>query len=160
MSANDANLGLSGQVHALLKDQYGFIKYENVGPNVVTVIGREYTVRGLTSTSAIAFKWVGIGTNAGGEATTDTSLGSECVSLGGSRTSCIPTITTVTSNNDTAQFIVTFTFTGNLNVSESGVFNNSTFPSGNILCRKTFAVIPCQNGDQLTITWKVTASSS
>jgi hypothetical protein len=151
--------GLSGQVAMVLRDRYGFIKEERDGPNVITVKGREQTVRNLSNQTGTAFGYMAIGIGTVTEASTDTTLTSEVTAGGGARAATLKSITTVTSAYDTAQFITTYTFTGSYNITESGVFNNTIGGSPNdMLCRKTFTSIPVQNGDQLTVTWKVTAS--
>jgi hypothetical protein len=160
MYPHKENFGLAGQVYTLLHNRYGFLKEERLGPNMVTNKGEEQTVRCLSNQTGTAFGWIGIGTNSGGEAETNTTLGAEITTGGGVRSVATKTITTVTSANDTANFVCIWTFSASFNVTESGVFNNVAYPSGDMLCRKVFAAIPVQSGDQLTITWRVTAASS
>jgi len=155
----DTACGLSGQVHSILRDRMGFIKEERFGPNTVVTKGKENVVRLMSSQSGVPFKWVGIGTASTGVTSTDASLGAEIVTYGGVRTLSTQSITTVYSSNDSAQFVAVWTFSGSLNVAESGIFNNSSSLAGDMLCRQTFTAIPVQSGDQLTITWKVTATS-
>ena len=151
--------GLSGYVHAILKDKYGFVKEEREGPNVIVHKGREDTVRLLASvTPPTAFQWVAIGTGAVAATTLDATLGTELTALGGGKYIGARTITTQTSANDTAQYVTMWTFSGTTTVSESGIFNNATASTGDMLCLQVFTGIPVQNGDILTITWLIKAT--
>jgi hypothetical protein len=155
MPQNDT-FGLHGQVNMVLRDQYGYIKEERDGPNTITIKGREQTVRNLSNQTGTAFGYTAIGTGTVTETVNDTTLGAEVAAGGGQRTAATKSITTVSSANDTAQFVTTYNFTSSYTVTESGIFTATA--AGDMLCRKTFASIAVQNGDQLTLTWKVTAS--
>lgn len=148
--------GLNGQVNMVLRDRYGFIKEERDGPNIITSKGREQTVRNLSNQTGTAYGYMAIGTGATAEQTVDTQLQTEIAASGGARAATLKSIvTTGTTASDTAQFITTYSFTGSYNVTESGLFTLTA--AGDMLCRKTFTAIPCNNGDQLTVTWKIQA---
>jgi hypothetical protein len=62
---------------------------------------------------------------------------------------------TTTQANDTGQWVTTFTFTGALALTESGVFNAIYATGGDMLAYQDFSVLNVANGDTLQITWKV-----
>ena len=112
----------------------------------------------LTDVGGTAFDYIAIGTGVVAEDHTDTALGTEISSGGGSRTAGTGTRVTTTYTNDTAQLVVTFNFTASFAVTESGVFNAASGPT--MLCRKTFSAINVGNGDSLQVTWKIVVSAS
>jgi hypothetical protein len=63
---------------------------------------------------------------------------------------------TTTTTNDTAQLTNTFSVTGTVAVTESGVLNAAS--TGTLLCRQVFTAINVVSGDSLALTWKVQAS--
>jgi hypothetical protein len=75
---------------------------------------------------------------------------------GGQRASATRTQVTTTVTNDTAQYAVTWTFTGSFAVTECGVLNNSV--GGTLLARQVFSAINVISGDTLSITYKVAVS--
>jgi hypothetical protein len=60
---------------------------------------------------------------------------------------------TTTITNDTAQITKTFTVTGTVAVTESGVFNASS--GATLLAHQVFSAINVASGDSLQITWKI-----
>lgn len=108
-------------------------------------------LQGSGSPAAPDYIAVGTGTNAFSAA--DTTLQTETATSGLSRAQGTVSLVTTTQTNDTAQVTKTFTVTGTVAVTESGVLNASS--SGTLLCRQTFSAINVVNGDSLQITWKV-----
>lgn len=103
-----------------------------------------------------AFTWIAVGTGVTGASNADTTLGTETSTSGLARANSTATRVTTTVTNDTAQLVNTFTVTGTVAVTESGVLNASS--AGTLLCRQTFSAINVANGDSLQITWKVKAA--
>lgn len=111
-------------------------------------------LNGSGSPAAATYIAVGTGTNAANVA--DTTLQTESATAGLSRASATVSLVTTTVTNDTAQMLVTFTVTGTVAVTESGVLNAAS--TGTLLCRQVFSAINVVNGDSLQITWKVKAA--
>lgn len=103
--------------------------------------------------SEAAFTYIAVGTGTTAAAVTDTTLETETAASGLSRAAATVSRQTTDVTNDTARLTRTFTVTGTVAVTESGVFNAAS--SGVLLCRQTFSAINVVNGDQLTITWDI-----
>jgi len=99
-----------------------------------------------------AFTYIAIGTGTTAASTADTILETEITTDGGERASATCSRVTTAQTNDTAQDVVTFTFTGSFAVTESGVLNASS--SGVLLARQVFSAINVASGDSLQVTWK------
>jgi len=124
--------------------------------NVITNVGKaELSKLSLLGAGGTAFSQIAIGTSATAAKSTDSALGGEIVADGGQRsTASLSNVTsTIALVNDTAQLVVTYTFTNTFAITESGVFNHTA--TGVILCRQTFAAVNVVSGDTLQITWKV-----
>ena len=152
---SNEQLGLSGQVHMVLKDRYGFIKDERDGPNLVVTDGKEEVARLVGGQSGDAFTHIAIGIDNTAASAGQTTLISESTSEGAERAAADVSIITQTVSNDSAQFVNTFSFTDAFSIVESGVFNNSV--TGDMLCRQVFTALAVDNGDSLTVTWKIRA---
>ena len=149
------SLGLSGQVHIVLRDKYGFIREERYGPNLVVTDGKEEVARLISSASLSGddFEYIAIGDNATAEAAGQTALSSEISSAGGERVAGYVSIQTTSVSNDTCQFVTTYNFTASFTVQESGLFNHTS--AGDMLCRQTFTALSVSSADALTVTWKI-----
>ena len=144
---------ICGQVNMVLRDQYGYIKEERHGPNTVTDDGIEELVL-LATGSGDAFTHIALGTSTVAADVTDTSLGAEISTNGGGRDASTVSAETDDTTGDTIQLISGWSFSGALSITESGVFNDAS--AGDMLCRQVFTALPVDDGDSLTITWKVT----
>lgn len=102
--------------------------------------------------------WIAVGTGVVAVNATDTTLGTETSTSGLARATATVSLVTTTATNDTAQWLKSFTVTGTVAVTESGVLNASSV--GTLLCRQTFSAINVVNGDTLQITWKVAETSA
>jgi len=111
-------------------------------------------INGSGTPAAATYIAVGTGTTAANVA--DTTLETETAASGLSRANGSVSLVTTTVTNDTAQIVVTFTVTGTVAVTESGVLNAAS--TGTLLCRQVFSAINVVNGDSLQITWKIKAS--
>jgi hypothetical protein len=103
-----------------------------------------------------AFTYIAVGTGTTAANVADTALQTETAASGLSRANSTVSRATTTVTNDTAQDVTTFTVTGTVAVTESGVLNAAS--GGTLLCRQVFAAINVVNGDSLQITWKVKAA--
>lgn len=99
---------------------------------------------------------VGTGTNA--VAATDTTLQTETSTSGLGRATSTVSLVTVNVTNDTSQWLKSFSVTGTVAVTESGVLNAASV--GTLLCRQTFSAVNVANGDTLQVTWKITWTSA
>lgn len=103
-----------------------------------------------------AFDYIAVGTGATAANAADTTLQTETAASGLSRAQGTASRVTTTQTNDTAQVAKTFSVSGTVAVTESGLLNASS--NGVLLCRQVFSAINVVNGDSLTITWKVKAA--
>lgn len=125
--------------------------------NGVPTVGKAL-IAGLIngSGSPAAATYIAVGTGTTAFAAGDTALQTEATTSGLARAAGTISLVTTTTTNDTAQITKTFTVTGSVAVTESGVLNAAA--SGTLLCRQTFSAINVVNGDSLAITWKVAVS--
>lgn len=101
--------------------------------------------------------FIAVGTGTTAVAATDTALVTETATSGLSRAAATVSLVTTTATNDTAQWVKSFSVTGSVAVTESGVFNASSV--GTMLCRQTFSAVNVVNGDTFQVTWKIQATS-
>jgi len=106
--------------------------------------------------SEAAFTYIAVGTGTTAAAVGDTTLETETATSGLSRAAATASRVTTTQTNDTAQLTKTFTVTGSVAVTESGVLNAASV--GVLFCRQVFSAINVVNGDSLIITWKIKAA--
>lgn len=125
--------------------------------NLVTNAGFAGVASRINGSGAVnPFIYIAVGTGTNAADVTDTTLQTESSTSGLSRASSTASRVTTTVTNDTAQDVLTFTVTGTVAVTESGVLSESS--SGVLLCRQVFSAINVVNGDSLQITWKIKAS--
>ena len=146
--------GLCGHVNMVLRDSYGYLKEERDGPNTVQDGGIAEIVKLAAGEAADAFTNIAIGASETAAAVAQTTLGAEITSAGGERDVSTVTSETTNTTDDTLQLISGWNFSDDMTVTESGVFNQTA--AGDMLCRQTFTALPVDDGDSLTITWKVT----
>lgn len=125
--------------------------------NGVPTVGKAL-VAGLTmgSGAPAAATYIAVGTGTNAFAAGDTALQTETATSGLSRAAGTLSLVTTTTTNDTAQALKSFSVSGSVAVTESGMFNASSV--GTLLCRQTFSAINVVNGDTLQITWKIAYS--
>lgn len=102
--------------------------------------------------SEAAFTYIATGTGTTGANVTDTTLETELAASGLTRAAATASRVTTDVTNDTAQLLKSFSVTGTVAVTESGVLNAAS--SGVLLARQVFSAINVVNGDTLQITWK------
>ena len=144
---------MNGQVNMVVRDKFGFIKEERSGPNVVTNAGISEIVYLACGEAGNAWSHIAIGTSSTTATVGDTSLEAEITTNGGARDASTVSSEQTSTADDTIQLKSGWNFTGSLNIRESGVFNSGA--AGDMLCRQTFATLAVNDGDSLTITWKV-----
>lgn len=125
--------------------------------NLITNAGFALIAGRLNGSGApAAATYIALGTGVTAANVTDTTLQTESATSGLSRANGSVSLVTTTVTNDTAQIVNTFSVTGTVAVTESGVLNAAS--SGTLLCRQVFAAINVINGDSLQITWKIKAA--
>ena len=105
------------------------------------------------SGSPAAATYIAVGTGTSSASASDTALQTETSTSGLSRAAGTVSLVTTTVTNDTAQITKTFSVTGTVAVTESGVLNASS--SGTLLCHQVFSAINVASGDSLAVTWKI-----
>jgi hypothetical protein len=105
-----------------------------------------------------AFTYIAVGTGTTGAAAGNTTLETETTTSGLGRANATASRVTTTVTNDTAQLLHSFSVTGTVAVTESGVFNDDT--TGTLLARQGFTAINVVDGDTLQITWRFAVSTS
>lgn len=141
----------------LISPFLGYWSFTKKVRNGVTTVGKALIAGRLNASgSPAAATYIAVGTGVGAFAAADTTLGTETAASGLSRVAGSVSLVTTTTANDTAQVTTTFTVTGTVAVTESGVLNAAS--TGTLLCRQTFSALNVVNGDSLAITWKVAIS--
>lgn len=141
----------------LISPFLGYWSAEKRVRNLVTTAGKGLIAGRLNgSGGASAATYIAVGTGTTAAAAADTALGTETTTSGLGRAVGTASLVTTTTTNDTAQVTNTFSVTGTVAVTESGVLNASS--SGTLLCRQTFSAINVASGDSLDITWKISFS--
>lgn len=95
-----------------------------------------------------------LGTGTQGSPATSTALAAEITTLGGGRSAASASQVTTTVTNDTTSLAHTWTFSGNLAITEEGIFDSATASTGSMLAYQSFSVINVINGSTLTFTHK------
>ena len=122
--------------------------------NLVTNAGKAGVASRINGSGGeAAFTYIATGTGATAAALGDTTLQTELAASGLSRANATASRTTTDVTNYTARLQNTFTVTGTVAVTESGVLNAASV--GTLLARQTFSAINVINGDSLQITWDV-----
>jgi len=100
-----------------------------------------------------AYDWMSIGIGSETITAGHTTLGSEYLKIGlgditGDRT-------TITTTNDTARWIGSFSIKATKSINEAGLFNQSGLDTGSMLAITNFADIETESGDTLNATWTI-----
>jgi hypothetical protein len=138
----------------LISPFLGYWASKKVVSNLITNAGRGL-ISGLIngSGSPAAATFIAVGTGVVAASASDTTLGTETAASGLTRAAGTVSLVTTTVTNDTAQILKSFSVTGTVAVTESGVLNASS--GGTLLCRQVFSAINVVNTDTLQITWKI-----
>ena len=122
--------------------------------NLITNAGFAGAASRLGGSGAEAiFNYIAVGTGIVAASAANTTLGTETAASGLSRVAGTVSRITTTQTNDTSQVTTTFTVTGTVAVTESGLLNAASV--GVLLCRQVFTAINVVNGDSLAITWQI-----
>jgi len=127
----------------------------NVIHNTTTTVGFKKVAQLFNGIDGSAFKWIALDESSTSATAADTSLASEITSNGLDRASATCSNVTTTNTSDTAQLVHTWTATGTQVVYGAGIFDTSTASGGNMSARTTFPAKNLENGDVLTVTYKV-----
>lgn len=120
--------------------------------NLITNAGAAGVASRINGSGAeAAFVYIAVGTGVAAADVTDTTLGTETAASGLSRVSATASRVTTDVTNDSARLTTTFTVTGTVAVTESGVFNAASV--GTLLARQVFSAVNVVNGDSLAVTW-------
>lgn len=120
--------------------------------NLITNAGAAGVASRINGSGAeAAFTYIAVGTGTTAAAVTDTTLVTETAASGLSRVAATASRVTTDVTNDSARLTTTFTVTGSVAVTESGVFNASSV--GVLLARQVFSAVNVVNGDSLSVTW-------
>lgn len=145
-------IGMRGQFYFKLKAHDGTVKDERHAYNVVTLTGKNaVSALILKDVGGTAFDSIAIGLGSATATNTQTALDTEYAKV-----ACVGTQVQVTSTNDTAQLVASFSFTGAAAIVEAGVFDVTTSAAGIMLARQTFAALNATSGDTLAVTYKIT----
>ncbi len=142
-------------------DSAGKLIERVVTPNALMNVGFAEVAGLICSDQAgshTAFDYVAVGTGTTAATATDTTLDTEETENGLTKAAGTGTRVTETVANDTCQILKSFSVTGTVAVTESGIFNASGVDTGILLCRQTFSAINVANNDTLQITWKITVA--
>lgn len=126
---------------------------QRTNKNTITNVGHAAAngrISNLGSYSPFVNLALGIGTQ--GSPNTATALASEITTNGGGRSAATATQITTTLTNDTTSLVHTWTFTGNLAITEEGIFDSATASTGNMMAYQSFSVINVSSGNTLQIT--------
>lgn len=135
----------------------GFWSGKRVIRNLITSAGKAGVASRINGDGAeAAFTYIAVGTGTTAANAADTTLQTETAASGLSRAAGTASRVTTTVANDTAQLVKTFSVTGTVAVTESGVLNAAS--NGVLLARQVFSAINVVNGDSLQITWKIAAA--
>jgi hypothetical protein len=131
----------------------GALVAERRGFNLIVSAGKAAIAGLANGLHADPFAYLALGTGTTAPDAADTTLETEITTNGGAR--ALATLSQVTTDvtDDTAQLVKTFAITGNLAVTEAGVFD--ALAVGTMLCRHTFTVINLVNGDSLEVTYQL-----
>ena len=128
----------------------GFWTTRAIRHNLITDVGLKIVADQLggTTTAPVTAIAIGEGTPS------TTALGDEIASGGGSRGAATVSNETTDVTGDTEQWIKTFNFTTDFDVTEEGLFDNNT-SGGKMLASQSFSAVPVGDGDSLQITHQV-----
>ena len=154
------DLGLKkGFLSPFAYQKLGFLKFilgswadKMVLHNLVTSAGMAGVASRINGDgSEAAFTYIAVGTGTTAADADDTTLETETAASGLSRAGATASRTTTDVTNDTATLVKTFSVTGTVAVTESGVLNAAS--TGVLLARRVFAAVNVVNTDSLMVTW-------
>lgn len=131
---------------------FGHWAQEMTISNLVTSAGLAGVASRVNGSGAeAAFTYIAVGTGTNAANASDTTLQTEKTTDGLGRAAATVSRTTVDVTNDNARLTYTFSVTGTVAVTESGVLNASS--NGVLLARQVFTAVNVVNTDSLAVTW-------
>lgn len=132
---------------------FGNLVDKMVIENLITSAGMVAVAARINADAVTEFTYIAVGTGTTAANVADTTLETETATSGLSRAAATPSaVDSGTGYNDTAQLVKTFTVTGSVAVTESGVLNAGA--AGTLLAHQVFSAVNVVDGDSLEITWK------
>lgn len=153
----DESIRLRGDIEFILRDKDGKVLDHRMIENLIVNVGKAQIAGLINGAVTSLFRYIAIGTGAGGPAAGDVALTTEIAGAGGGARAlgaCDRITTTLT--NDTARIIVNFTFTSAYAITESGLFDAVT--AGNLAARQVFAAINVVATNTLEVKWQIKCS--
>lgn len=139
-------INISGQVHAVLTDEFGNVKYEHQDHNMVVTVGKNYIASRMTGSPPTAISHMAVGSGTTAPAIGQTALVTELGRVA---------ITALTASTNVVTITATFGLgVGTGNIAECGLFNAST--GGTMISRSTNVIVTKGANDTLTLTWTLT----
>ena len=139
---------------ALVSPFFGFWAQKRLVSNLITNAGMAGVASRINGSGGeAAFTYIGTGTGTTAANATDTTLETELAASGLTRAAATASRVTTDVTDDSARLTKTFSVTGTVAVTESGVFNAAS--SGVLLARQVFSAVNVVNGDSLAITWTI-----
>jgi len=117
--------------------------------DIVTNVGISSIARILIGLQTLPFVYVAVGSGTTSPSTSDTSLENEVARALGT-----PTTERRRIQNDTSVVTASFTFSSQVTLSESGLFDSPS--GGNMLCRAVFRPITVQPDETVWFRWELT----
>lgn len=140
------NLGIKGKVLIELFDEFGNLKQEHRGENLVVNTGENLIAQWLAGDAPTAPTHCAIGSSSTAAAAADTALGGELARVA---------FGSAADTDNAVEFVTTFNpGTGTGTVEEAGIFNAAS--SGTMLCRFLTTTFVKAAADPLKITWTLT----
>lgn len=143
------NINVTGDITAILYDEFGNVKDRLDVHNLVVTIGKNIIASRLVGTASAVVSHMAVGSGTTAPSAAQTALTTEMTRVA---------ISTGTASGNVATYVATFgpgVGTGSIN--ECGLFNSATPGAANsILARSTSVVVTKGALDTLAITWTVT----
>lgn len=139
---------------AFVSPFFGFWAQKRLVSNLVTDAGKAGVASRINGDgSEAAFTYIAVGTGTTAANAADTTLETELAASGLSRAAATVSRVTTDVTNDSARLTKTFSVTGTVAVTESGVLNAAS--TGVLLARQVFSAVNVVNGDSLAVTWTI-----
>jgi len=127
---------------------------EPIVHNDITPAGLAAVAGMIIGNAVDEFKYLALGTGTA----TASGLDAEITTSGGERAPGTLSLETLDETDDTAQIVNEWTFSGDLTITEEGLFNGATAGSpGTMLAYRNFSAIGVENGNKLEITHQIQA---
>lgn len=151
---------MTAEWHAVKKHNGEYIDYGVVGYRCVTSAGVAFIVDGWQNSVELEImKYIGVGTGAVAEATSDTALGTECTTvLNPDNTRATGTLGEGATSN-ILSVTGTNTFDNTASITEVGIFSQAATGGGTLFDRSVVTAIPVVATDTITWTYQLTLNA-